>query len=253
MKDPTGFYRRYRSQFDGRECVILISCVGEASKNDKTGDMLQVSFVIDSHPPHVSQALGLDLSVCGQCKRRPCLKGEGFGDCYVTTAKSTYMAWKSYRSGGYEHLDYRSKSHRKAIAKKPCRLGAYGDPASAPWGEIDLLNRHTGAMTGYTHAWENKHAQSLQAIIMASVDSADEYRRAKADGWRCFLAIDHPLLAPTTAIQCPASANDGKIKCRSCKLCGGATIQAPDIWIETHGIRSENRKRKEGIVEDARQ
>src|SRR5512147_1418289 len=101
-----GCFVGFLSALTGRACVALAS---KRSENRKTGDMVQVSFLVDGEEPHCATRSGADRSVCGNCPQRPA----NGGACYVVTCKGPLSAYRAWRRGRY--------SAAPAPATKPVR------------------------------------------------------------------------------------------------------------------------------------
>ena len=99
MPKPLGYIAfEGRSKLDGLPIVVIVNKITSASKNEKTGDLVQ-SFVIRADvDPVTAQANGQDISICGQCEHRPSLAREsGAAPCYVNTGKSVLQVFKAYK------------------------------------------------------------------------------------------------------------------------------------------------------------
>jgi hypothetical protein len=154
---------------------------------------------------------GADRSVCGDCPLRA-------GVCYVNVGQAPRQVYEALRAGRYPAFGPR---HRGLFRRRPLRLGAYGDPASVPRRVWEPLCRLSEFWTGYTHRWADCD-QGLRRWLMASVDSPEEFRRARALGWRTFRTRlpEEPLLAGE--FVCPKSAEAGhRLLCIQCRACDG--------------------------------
>ena len=210
------------SALDGAPIVVIATGLAGASRNAKTGDMVQTWILRQDIAPHDAVKGGQDASVCGDCLHRP-ING---GACYVKTFQAPGAIWRAYQRGRYVKagdLD----AIRAIGAGRVVRLGAYGDPAAAPLAIWQALTSQAKASNGYTHQWRRPDAQSLASICMASADSAEEGEEARAMGWRTFR-----LRAPFESIgarefRCPASEEAGKkTDCATCRACGGTNAKA---------------------------
>ena len=61
------------SRLDGARIIVLMTGLRSASKNTKTGAMLQTWVMRYDAAPHEAQKTGDDASVCGRCPLRPLL------------------------------------------------------------------------------------------------------------------------------------------------------------------------------------
>lgn len=218
------------SRLDGAPIVAIMTGLGRASKNAKTGNVIQVWILRSDVDPVTAGRTGADISVCGDCIHRP----TGQGTCYVSLWQAPRAVYQAYRAGQYPRVDIGTAS--ALIAGRVVRWGAYGDPAALP---LDLLRRVTAAAaghTGYTHQW--RRFPGLRGLLMASTDSVSECQTATARGWRFFAAGVGP---ESGAIVCPASIEAGKrTTCERCRLCDGASEgdRRASIRIAPHGARA---------------
>jgi hypothetical protein len=223
------------SEIDGAPIVVIVNKINDASKNGKTGDIVQ-SFIIrsDVNPVQALQT-GDDASICGQCEHRPVLaRKTGKVPCYVQVAKSVLSVYNAYKRGRYTRAD--AATIAKALAGKIVRIGTYGDGAAAPvrmWNEI---TRYAAGRRGYTHQWDRPgfDAASWAPLVMASADSIDQAAKANLLGMRVF-RVSVGVDVQAGEAMCPASAEAGKRStCAKCSLCSGTSIQARDIVIADH-------------------
>jgi hypothetical protein len=232
------------SLLDGKPIVAIANKILSASKNEKTGAMIQ-SFIIRSDiKPHHALRDGSDISICGNCKHRPYLIAQGESDstpCYVQVAKSVLAVFLAYQNGRYARagVDFDAKLLPMLFAGLPFRLGTYGDPTAVPfqaWRRATLLSSFRN---GYVHQWLDPRFAAFKTLCMASVDSIEEMRQAHAMGWRTFRVRDTlEDLEKGIEAMCPASKEAGyKTDCASCKACGGLGAKAKvSMAIFPHGI-----------------
>ena len=94
------------SIIDGAPIVVIINKIYGASKNGKTGDIVQ-SFIIrsDINPVEALQT-GADASICGDCVHRP-IKAKETGEppCYVNVGRSVLAVYNAYKRGRYVKAD----------------------------------------------------------------------------------------------------------------------------------------------------
>ena len=223
------------SIIDGAPIVVIINKVHTASKNDKTGAIVQ-SFIIRSDVDPV-QALqtGDDVSVCGQCEHRPVLaRKTGKAQCYVQVAKSVLSVYNAYKRGRYIKAD--AATIAAALAGKIVRIGTYGDPAAAPVQMWTQITRYAAGRRGYTHQWDMAgfDVDAWAPLVMASADTIDQAAKANLMGMRVFRVSQGIDVQPGEAM-CPASAEAGRRStCAKCTLCAGTSIKARDIVIADH-------------------
>ena len=224
------------SMLDGAPIVAIANRIEVASNNAKTGAMVQ-TFIIrsDIHPGEALKT-GDDASVCGNCPARP-----ANGDfCYVQVNKSVASVYGAYQRNRYARpgVDYDAAILPELFRDSIFRLGAYGDPAAAPFAVWEAASRFARARNGYTHQWRG--FPDFKALCMASCDTEADHAEAKAAGWRTFrVRLAYEPLAKRE-IACPASAESGhKTVCADCKACGGLLAKAKaDIAIIAHGPKA---------------
>lgn len=214
----------------GTDIVVLTT---EDSKNRKTGNMLQVFFLLKDTDPNQAYkaARGQEKSaaqtVCGGC---PHLTD---GTCYVLFHQAPLSTWRRYKRGGHD-----GKRFNKYI---PVRLGAAGNPNSAPFKVSFDLVKNAPAHTGYVHQWLTCD-QEFKRITMASCDSKAEAKAAQKLGWRTFRVaeVGDTELLPNE-IVCPATQlrADGytpKTDCATCGLCSGTEGRGKcSVVVQAHG------------------
>lgn len=216
------------SLLDGKPIVAIATGFKVSSRNVKTGDMIQTWILREDINPIEAVRTKEDASVCGDCKHRGTT-------CYVRTEWGVNNVWKAIGRGMYPFLG----PHQLGLLghDRVIRIGSYGDPAAVPFPVWWTFTRQARVSTGYTHQWRRSDSQVYQQLCMASVDSEEEYREAKAMGWRTFRvrrANEEPLRGE---VICPASAEAGhKTTCEECRACGGLNAKArADIVIRIHG------------------
>jgi hypothetical protein len=236
------------SEFNGKR-VGVIARLG--SSNRKTGGMVETYVLVYDVAPDEAARKGLDAAVCGGCPKRLTLarrertrrKKAGESDpvpsCYVILVRGAVQAWNAWMEGRALPMDL------GVLARMaPVRVGSYGDPMAVPldvWAP--LLETEGARWTGYTHAWRNSTDPRWSQLLMASLDKADQYTKAKAGGWRTFRVQTWQDGTPEPVLNgektCPASKEAGyKTTCQMCNLCAGTTAQGPDIATIDHGASS---------------
>jgi hypothetical protein len=193
-----------------------------SSDNVKTGDMIQTWILNRAEDPVRSVKTGADETVCGDCPLRGDGTGAGRG-CYVNVGQAPLAVWRSYHAGKYPL--WRGEQFAKG---RKVRWGAYGDPTHIPATIVRGINRQSDGWTGYTHQWRNPALQGYKDALMASCETIEDARKARAAGWRTFR-----LGTPEEGeIECPSARG---VQCKDCTLCRGASTTAKSITIPPHG------------------
>jgi hypothetical protein len=210
------------SALDGAPIVVIATL---ETSNAKTGNMIQTWIIRSDINPLEASALALDVAICGHCPHR---RATG-GACYVNLAHAPQGIFKAYQRGRYPVFNL--EDHAQYFVGRKIRLGAYGDPAAAPFSAwqhaLDLTSGHTG----YTHQINHKgFDRRYLKVCMVSADSPRQALKFQAQGAKTFrvaMASDD-LFA--SEIECRADS-DG-IQCIDCGLCDGAR---QNIAIAVHG------------------
>jgi hypothetical protein len=232
------------SQIDGAPIVAIANRIVNASKNEKTGHMVQTFIIRSDVAPHIALKTGQDESVCGNCKHRPILhKALNVAPCYVQVAKSVYSVYKAFKNGRYAvaGVDFDKALIPALFEGLIFRLGTYGDPAAIPFQVWRYATLRVAGHAGYSHQWQDSRFQAFKSLCMASVDSETELTLAHAMGRRSFrVRNDTGPLTKGLEIVCPASKEAGfKTNCAACKACGGTSAKAKvSIAIISHGFGS---------------
>jgi len=227
------------SAIDGAPIVVIATGMADrASKNTKTGALVQTWILRADISPVEAIKSGADASICGTCPHRGTIvDGANVGrSCYVTVFQAPLVVWKAYKAGKYP----KAQDVRGVFAGKRVRLGAYGDPAAAPFAMWNDALQGAEAHTGYTHAWRDCDA-AFSRYVMASCDNSQDYADAKAQGWRTFRVRKAGETLNAKEIACPASKEAGeRTSCAACVACGGHGAKARvDIAIIAHGAASK--------------
>jgi hypothetical protein len=220
--------------------IVVVAIV--ASKNRKTGNMVQTYILRDDMDPLTASKTGADVSICGNCPHRgtatddPKAKLAKGRSCYVNLAQGVLMVWKHLAKGGYPVA-----AGHKAIsaigAGRMVRIGTYGDGAAVPSYIWDSLCSMAEGWTAYTHQSGWTGAAADPSRFMVSVESKADAGAAWEAGARTFRVIANVAdVVKGKEILCPASEEMGKrATCATCKLCAGASIKAKSIAIVAHG------------------
>jgi len=200
------------SMIDGGHDIVGIAAGFHAGRaaNRKTGAMVQ--------------------TYCGECVHR------AHRTCYVRVEAGPNRVWNAYRAGRYDKISL--EEARRLLAGQLVRLGAYGDPAAIPFPVWDDILATASGWTGYTHQWKHEQAAPFKRFAMASCDTMDEYREARATGWRAFYVVPKGTAKVPGAFLCPASEEGGrKLTCSECLSCSGTSGKATaSVFIPVHGL-----------------
>jgi hypothetical protein len=238
---PNGF-RIYDgpSLIDGLGIVVILTGFKVPTRNAKMGSTpLQTWILRRDIEPIEASIWGDDVSICGDCPNR----GEAAGDlgnpgrsCYVNLV-GVRNTWLAYQRGNYPERPLAALP--LLAAGQGVRIGTYGDPSAVPLGIWEHLVLRAKWHTGYTHQWRLL-GPGFARLCMASVDSEEERREARAAGWRTFRTRSRESALGVYEVICPASAEAGKVStCEECRACGGLEAKAKaDIAIIAHGSPS---------------
>lgn len=226
------------SLLTGDPIVAILTGLEGGSMNPKTGPMVQAWVLRPDVAPQEAKRQNLDDAICGDCA----LRGEGGhgAACYVAPWLGPTNVYRSYRKGTYLPTTWAETA--ALVEGRAVRLAAYGDPAAVPVEIWRAVLRSAAGWVGYTHQWRRCDPR-LKTILMASVDSVDEYLAAKFGGWRTFRIRGKrdPLVFTSRdraqlEFACPASDEGGhRTTCERCQLCRGTSSPARDVAIIAHG------------------
>lgn len=241
------------SELDGGPIVLIATGFKRASKNTKTGDMIQTWILRSDMPP--GEALdGADKSICGDCPKRR--QPDGSRECYVNVMRGPLAVYRCYKSGRYPRLKNDGKTilgllHRlrSLFSDRAVRFGAYGDPAAVPAIWWSALRNLSASVTGYTH-----QAAGLSHLMMMSVDTPEQATDAQALGLRYFRTGDVGEQPGPGEIMCPASEEAGyKSNCAKCRLCDGTRLAGDkrrNIFIVNHSPKARAAKRRLNVLQE---
>lgn len=220
------------SELDGVTPIIALASFDSA--NVKTGNMVQISIIVEGIKPTEALKSGADAAVCGSCIHRGDAAAGKPRTCYVNL-RSVNSPYGAYTRGNTRPLDLTAFEGRKV------RFGTYGDPAAVPthvWQQIAAV---CDGYTGYTHQWRAADPR-LAEICMASCDSDDDYRAARKAGWRGFVPREVGAPKPKGLVQCPATeGKDNAVTCITCMQCSGTGAgRTASISIEVHGAAAKH-------------
>ena len=109
--------------------LVLTGFGDHASKNTKTGEMIQSWILVKDMWPLEALKTGQDEAICGDCKMR--------GDkmvgrrCYVSVATGMRWVGVNLHKDLYPHM-YHTDVGAEMLKGKSLRVGTYGDPAAVP-------------------------------------------------------------------------------------------------------------------------
>jgi hypothetical protein len=219
--------------------IIAIVTANNATKNDKTGGMVQTYIMNKDVPPITAQKTQQDDVNCGDCKHRN-------KSCYVRVEQSVNSVYRAYRRGSYPKLT--EQQTIELFSNQKVRMGTYGEPSAITGRYWHNWLQKSKGNTGYTHQWKLTSSNELKDLCMASTDTIEEYYEAKALGWRVFHVKNQNDEKPIAkAVDCPASEKMGKkLHCEDCMLCNGLQKGATsDVVIDVHGTKNKVNKFKE--------
>ena len=227
MITPNGYVIARGCSTDGRnEPWVAIATL--SSRNDKTGNMIQIWFLLENHHPVEVVQSGLDAkTICIGC-----VFASGKG-CYVTVFQAPSQVWHAYKRGAYPDLpadDYASVFGGRAV-----RFGAYGNPSLLPIAIVQKIVKVCKSHTGYFHDWQSTKKRKYGKFFMASTETAEKLALARSLGFRAFHVSE---IQPENTIECLADSTNGRVRCIDCKLaCDGRDGKngVRDVWIHPHG------------------
>jgi len=207
------------SALTGAEIVVIATM---ETSNRKTGRMVQVWILDVNTNPVEAIKTGADESICGTCPHRGTT-------CYVNVGQAPLAVWKAFHRGIYPEFDIDKHGHW--FTHRYTRLGAYGDPAAAPFEIMELLAKIGLGNTGYTHqAARKEFDMRFIGICQVSADTPRQAVKWQALGAKTFrVALKGDSLADNE-IECLADSEG--IQCIDCGLCNGVQ---QNIAITVHG------------------
>jgi hypothetical protein len=215
---------RDKSLYNGADIFATLT---PKSSNTKTGDIPQVTILVEDEKPTDALKSGADEAICGNCPLRPSLHKKTKIEklpCYVNCGFGPNSIFRTKD---------KIKDHNGT--RFPIgRLGAHGDTASVPKSRLKKIVDLFDLVMNYTHDWKRKRSQWLEAFTMASVHSIKEKAQALELGFRTFRTVKLACLKlDADEIVCPNFTRS--IQCKECGLCGGnQTPTAKNIVIPIH-------------------
>lgn len=222
-KIPRGFII-HRGTVNGQEYVVIATM---KTNNPKTGDMVQVWFLLVDIDPVQGVKTGLDAStIC-----RGCVFAAGNG-CYVNTGNAPFAVWKGFHRGIYPEIF--PFQYAEIFGGRKIRFGAYGNPTLLPLAKVKAIASVSNGWTGYFHDWqENPLAKEYAHYFMASTETENSRALANGLGFRTFHVSP---TKPEAAMECLSDSKG--MTCAQCKLCAGLSkSRLPSVWINPHGAK----------------
>ena len=221
--------------------IVVVAIV--KSSNTKTGNMVQTYILSDNGlDPMMNNKLGLDFSICGNCKYRgeavsidaPGKHAKG-RKCYVKLFHGPLLVWKHLQKNGYPTIEGHAAIALLG-ADRMVRIGTYGDGAAVPRYIWDSLISDAIGHTAYSHQSDLEGVEVDPSLYMISADSEKEARVYWDKGQRTFRvgnSVDD--IVKGLEVLCPASKEAGRrVTCDTCKLCSGSDIKAKSIFMPQH-------------------
>jgi hypothetical protein len=224
-KKPTG-YILHRGTVNEEPFVVIATL---ETDNRKTGNMVQIWFLLEGINPVEAVARGIDAeTICRGC---PFAAGNG---CYVNVGQAPLGIWKAFHRGSYPELF--PAGYAGVFSGRKIRFGAYGNPSLMPLSMVKAIAKESSGWTGYFHDWrENPLASGYAAYFMASTETESSHRLASAIGFRTFHVSPEK---PEGMRECLSDAMG--MQCADCKLCAGLSKgKQPSIWINPHGAKKK--------------
>lgn len=207
------------SELDGSGIVVLAV---DGSKNAKTGPIIQTYILRADMRPSIAAKTGHDGPICGDCPNRP----RANGTCYVVPFRGPDQAWLDWDT---HHKPFRIEQLRN----QGLRLGAYGDPAAAPFEIWEPLIKAASTFTGFTHQWRTCDPRFKQ-LCMASCETPEEALEAQAAGWRTYRTTTPWEPNAKGEVTCPNVTKS--LTCLACGACNGKhTGRRGNVTIPVHG------------------
>ena len=220
---PTG-YIIHKGTTNGKPYVVIATM---KTDNRKTGDMVQIWFLLENENPVQAVADGIDAqTICQGC---PFASGNG---CYVNVGQAPLAIWKGFHRGIYPEIH--PFQYKEVFGGRKIRFGAYGNPTLLPISKVKAIASLSNGWTGYFHDWQtNPLASEYANFFMASTETEDSRKLANRLGYRSFHVSPNK---PADAMECLSDSRG--LSCSQCKLCAGLSkARQPSIWINPHGSK----------------
>jgi len=219
-------YVIHRGIVNGQRFVVIASGFIRASINSKTGNMVQVWFLLEDMDPVAVMLSGLDAAtVCQGC---PFAARNG---CYVNLGQAPLSIWRSFTRGNVPEMD--PKDYQEKFTGRKVRFGAYGNPTLLPIAKVKAIAKASDGWTGYFHNWRDmapKLREGYNQYFMASTETESSLELAKSLQLRVFHVSP---VQPENTVECLADSKG--LTCAQCQLCQGWNKPAKSVWINPHG------------------
>jgi hypothetical protein len=218
-------YIIHRGTVNGQSYVVAASGFVRSSDNRKTGDMIQIWFLLEDVDPVAVVKSGLDAStICQGC---PFASGNG---CYVNVGQAPLAIYNSIKRGLPEMMP---KDYAKFFTGKKVRFGAYGNPTLLPISKVKAIAKASSGWTGYFHNWKTMPEAKRNAynqFFMASTETSSSLELARSLQLRVFHVSP---VQPENTVECLSDSKG--LTCAQCQLCQGWNKPAKSVWINPHG------------------
>jgi hypothetical protein len=224
-KTPKNGYLLHRGKVNGETYSVIVTGTKRRSYNSKTGNMLQIWFLLDRVNPVECVLTGLDAkTICQEC---PFASGRG---CYVNTGQAPLGIFRAHARNPYPEL--LPKDYPSVFSGRTVRFGAFGNPTLLPLSKVKAITAICAGWTGYFHNWKNhRFAKQYAEFFMASTETLDSFKLAQSLGYRTFHASP---VQPSGTRECLNSTQD--LTCHECRLCAGLSKgNQSGVWIKPHG------------------
>ena len=153
--------------------------------------------------------------------------------------------YRTYKNGGYSHLQMGSPEWDSFFRGASVRFGAYGNPSHLPLEMIENIANLSVSHTGYFHDWNIMPvplAKAYGKYFMASCEPSN-VAFAQNLGLRTFTVVPEAPSDNRFGIECLADKSG--LQCIDCGLCDGNSRSAnrslplPSVWIKAHGYQTE--------------
>ena len=222
IKNFKGYYTIAQSIYNGDS---LYAVVNYDSRNSKTGNVYQLSFI----PVDMFTDTGFDKSSDDAVCPTDCFFKDS-NACYVNLAYAPRAIVQSIKAGNYQ-----PKLNYQMLSKNILRLGSYGDCSCLPYEFIEkIIKSCKQGYLNYTHGWKSCDPRFAN-IAMASVETIEDKELANSMGYRTFRVrpIDGEIL--NDELLCPYEKNNF-ITCSMCMKCNGNNGKSKkNIVVTVHG------------------